>query len=128
MKTINDIMNDNMNQDHFNLINMMNNLDAESVINQYNELNEYDDTENSQHEILTDKLLNQLKSQAKNTFTSFIQLIKKIYTNREISHAEQKQVIQYKQKESESDHDFISDHTIRFASENVKIQINSDKD
>ena len=72
---------------------MTDDLDAESVINQYNELNEYDDTENSQHEILTDKLLNQLEFQAKDMFTSLIQLIKKIYINREISHAEQKQVI-----------------------------------
>ena len=100
---------------------MMNNLDAEPAVNQYNESDKYDDMKNSQHEISTNKLLNQLKSQAKNTFTSLIQLIKKIYTNREISHAEQKQVIQHKQKESESDHDFISDHTIRFASENVRI-------
>ena len=76
---------------------------------------------NSQHEMLTDELLNQLESQTKNVFTSLIQLIKKIYTNREISHAEQKQVIQHKQKESESDHDFIPDHTIRFVSKNVRI-------
>ena len=106
---------------------MMNNLDAESAVNQYNRSDKYDDMKNSQHEILTDKLLNQLESQAKNAFTSLIQLIKKIYTNREISCAEQKQVIQHKQKESESDHDFISDHTIRFASENVRIQINLNK-
>ena len=107
---------------------MTDDLNVKSAVNQYNESDKYNDMKNSQHEISTDELLNQLKSQAKNAFTSFIQLIKKIYTNREISHAEQKQVIQYKQKESESDHDFISDHTIRFASENVKIQINSDKD
>src|SRR5436190_21072846 len=106
---------------------MTDDLDAESVINQYDRFNKYDDTKNSQHKISTDKLLNQLESQAKNTFTSLIQLIKKIYTNREISHAEQKQVIQHEQKKSESDHSFISDHTIRFASENVKIQINSNK-
>src|SRR5205814_9792716 len=107
---------------------MTDDLNAESVINQYNKFNEYDDTKNSQHKILTDELLNQLEFQAKNVFINLIQLIKKIYTNREISHAEQKQVIQCKQKESESDHDFISGHTIRFASENVRIQINSDKD
>ena len=72
---------------------MMNDLDAESIINQYDKLNKYDDMKNSQHEILTDELLNQLESQAKDMFTSLIQLIKKIYTNKEISHAEQKQVI-----------------------------------
>ena len=72
---------------------MMNDLDAEPAVNQYDEFNEYDDMKNSQHEILTDELLNQLESQAKDMFTSLIQLIKKIYTNKEISHAEQKQVI-----------------------------------
>ena len=72
---------------------MMNDLDAESIINQYDRLNKYDDMKNSQHEISTDKLLNQLEFQAKDAFTSLIQLIKKIYTNKEISHAEQKQVI-----------------------------------
>ena len=106
---------------------MMNDLDVKSAVNQYDESDKYDDMKNSQHEILTDKLLNQLESQAKDVFTSLIQLIKKIYTNREISCAEQKQVIQCEQKESESDHDFISDHTIRFVLENVKIQIDSDK-
>ena len=72
---------------------MTDNLDVKSVINQYNRSDNYDDTKNSQHKISTDKLLNQLKFQAKNTFTSLIQLIKKIYTNKEISCAEQKQVI-----------------------------------
>ena len=72
---------------------MTDDLDAKSVINQYNKSDKYDDMKNSQHEISTDKLLNQLESQAKDVFTSLIQLIKKIYTNREISHAEQKQVI-----------------------------------
>ena len=100
---------------------MTDNLDAESAVNQYNRLNKYDDMKNSQHEISINKLLNQLESQVKNTFTSLIQLIKKIYTNRKISHAKQKQVIQHKQKKSESDHDFISDHTIRFALKNVRI-------
>src|SRR5213592_959449 len=100
---------------------MMNDLDAESAVNQYDKSDKYDDMKNSQHEILTDELLNQLESQAKDVFTSLIQLIKKIYTNREISHAEQKQVIQHEQKESDSDNYFISEHTIRFASENVRI-------
>ena len=72
---------------------MTNDLDAESAVNQYDRFNKYDDMKNLQHEILTDKLLNQLEFQAKNVFTSLIQLIKKIYTNREIFHAEQKQVI-----------------------------------
>ena len=100
---------------------MINDLDVESVINQYNESDDYNNIKNSQHKISTDKLLNQLKSQVKDMFTSFIQLIKKIYTNREISHAEQKQVIQCEQKESESDHSFIPGHTIRFALKNVRI-------
>ena len=72
---------------------MTDDLDVKSAVNQYNRSDEYNDTKNSQHKILTDKLLNQLESQAKNAFTSLIQLIKKIYTNREISCAEQKQVI-----------------------------------
>ena len=51
---------------------MTDNLDAESAVNQYNRSDKYDDTENSQHKILTDKLLNQLESQAKDMFTSLI--------------------------------------------------------
>ena len=52
MKTTDDVMN--------NIINMTDNLDAESVINQYDEsaADEYDDTKNSQHEMLTNELLN----------------------------------------------------------------------